>query len=242
MFLWGHGLLSSMAAEDRLGLIDWSVLVGDGWRVVRYDARGHGESPGDAEPASYRWGALSEDQLRLVDGPFVVGGASMGAATALTTAVAAPGRVRALVLVIPPTAWSTRPRQSRLYRIGANIVGTMGGGLLDFLARAAPTPPALRPRDARDLLAVDGIPKQRIAAIMRGAADSDLPDEQVIAAIDVPALILAWSGDDGHPLTTAERLHDLLGSSSLHIADTRSDLDRWTARVREFLAPYAPGP
>ncbi len=39
---------------------------------------------------------------------FVAGGSSMGCATSIYAALLAPERMKALVLVIPPTAWETR--------------------------------------------------------------------------------------------------------------------------------------
>ena len=39
-------------------------------------------------------------------------------------------------------------------------------------------------------------------------------------------MILAWIDDPGHPLSTAERLHELINDSELHVASTPADLDR----------------
>jgi len=82
---------------------------------------------------------------------------------------------------------------------------------------------------------VSGIPRARLAAILRGAADSDLPEPSAVAGIRVPTLILAWSGDRGHPLNTAERLHELIADSDLRVAETSEDLDGWPSLVRSFL-------
>ena len=106
--IWGHGLTSSRAAEDRAMLIDARGLASV-TGLVRYDARGHGESALSSNPADYAWDAMARDQLALADhlaiDRYVAGGASLGAATALHAAVIAPERIVALVLVIPPTAW-----------------------------------------------------------------------------------------------------------------------------------------
>jgi pimeloyl-ACP methyl ester carboxylesterase len=121
--VWGHGLLSDRASEDELGLFDWSAL--DGVRLVRYDARGHGASSAPADPDELRWSALAQDMLAVGEAVgasrFVAGGASMGCATALHAAVAAPERVEALVLVIPPTAWETRTAQAQMYAAGVEL-------------------------------------------------------------------------------------------------------------------------
>ena len=110
-FLWAHGLTSSIAAERDGGLFQWE----DGVELVRYDARGHGRSPAGSSSADYEWPSLAEDFLAVADSvgfdSMVAGGASMGCATVLYAALAAPSRVDALVLAIPPTAWETRAAQ-----------------------------------------------------------------------------------------------------------------------------------
>jgi pimeloyl-ACP methyl ester carboxylesterase len=73
------------------------------WRVVRYDARGHARSEAPGDPAAYTPETFAGDLGRVLDGPTaVVGGLSMGAATALRFALAHPARVRALVLAAFP--------------------------------------------------------------------------------------------------------------------------------------------
>lgn len=87
-FVWGHGLTSSRADDGKPPvMIDWE-RVANHVEVTRYDARGHGESAFTAEPEGYSWAELSKDQLELLDqlgmDRVILGGASMGAATACT--------------------------------------------------------------------------------------------------------------------------------------------------------------
>ena len=49
--------------------------------------------------------------------------------------------------------------------------------------------------------------------------------------LDIPALILAWDTDPGHPVTTAQRLCDLLPEATLHIAKTTTDIATWPTQV-----------
>jgi pimeloyl-ACP methyl ester carboxylesterase len=244
-FVWGHGLTMSMATEDAApGLDVWREL--EGWRIVRYDARGHGASPGPIDPAAYRWEQLARDQLALLDDlavdSAVLAGASMGAATALWSTVLAPERVRALMLVIPPTAWATRPAQARTYRAMAGLVSLpLAARFLRFASRFAPTPPVLRDELAPLARAmVDGalrLEPRRMAAIFRGAADSDLPSLEAIASAvgERPVLVLAWTGDDGHPRSSAEALAGALADAELHVASTPADVLAWPAVVADFL-------
>jgi len=80
----------------------------DRWRVVRWDARGHARSGAPGAPAAYTPDLAVDDLRRVLDhvgaGVAVVGGLSMGAATALGFALAHPARVRGLVLASYPDA------------------------------------------------------------------------------------------------------------------------------------------
>src|SRR5438067_12666005 len=85
LLLWGHGLMSDMQFEDETRLM--LPLPGDGVRIVRYDARGHGTSGATQHDDDYRWSSLAQDMLGVLDSAgadtAVLGGASMGTATAL---------------------------------------------------------------------------------------------------------------------------------------------------------------
>ncbi len=139
--VWGHGLTSSMASEDELGLFDWSTIRST-HRVLRYDARGHGDSGSTPDPHDLSWSELALDQLALADqlgiGTFVAGGAPMGCATALHAAVTAPERIRGLLLVIPPTAWESRAAQIDTYRAMADLIEA--GDHQTLLAAQRPSP------------------------------------------------------------------------------------------------------
>src|SRR3954468_915023 len=101
-FVWAHGLMESMAADDKVPWIQWNQLT-DVIKLVRYDARGHGQSEASTNLADYHWSALAQDMLALADAvgfdTFVAGGQSMGCATSIYTALAAPERIRGLVLM-----------------------------------------------------------------------------------------------------------------------------------------------
>lgn len=239
--VWGHGLTSSMASEDELGLFDFDAIAAAA-TVLRYDARGHGESGSSLDSAHYHWRALARDQLELADrlgiATYVAAGASMGAATALHAAVLAPDRIRGLVLVIPPTAWATRAAQTDVYAAMAELVAA--GDHTTLLAGAGLRPPPdpftddpyFGERFERVLRETD--PKQ-LARVFRGAVTTDLPAPEKVARIEVPTLILGWTGDPGHPANTAARLQELIAGAELAMAATPDGLAGWTSRVMTFL-------
>jgi 3-oxoadipate enol-lactonase len=241
-FLWGHGLMGSMAQDDAADLLEWDVIA-QATRLLRYDARGHGRSEATLDPGDYRWSEMASDVWSLADAyaarVAVVGGLSMGCATALHAAAAAPERVAGLVLVAPPTAWDTRPRQARIYRGMAKIIESFGLAPLRYaalLARLIPTPDylaKLRDSVTGSLVRSDA---RVVVAALRGAADSDLPSPSTLAALDAPALILAWRGDSAHPLSTADALADALPHADLRIAASLEEVGAWSLTIRDFVS------
>lgn len=220
-----HGLTSSRSRDRVLNLDLGRGLSGT--RLLRYDARGHGRSTGRAVPEDYRWPVLADDLLRLLDA-WIPGeqvhavGPSMGTATLLHAAVREPGRFSGLTLVVPPTAWETRAQKSVQYRNDAAAIEA--GGLSAFLAAAVHAPPSANlgvPETVPDVI------ESLLPSLFRGAALSDLPDEAEIAAITCPTTILAWTNDPSHPVSTAERLREVLPQSTLRVASTPSDLAQW---------------
>ncbi len=221
-----HGLTSSRA-RDRLLNLDLGRGL-HGTRLLRYDARGHGESTGRPVAEDYRWPNLAEDLLLLLDDRFpgerVHGvGPSMGCATMLHAALLDPERFSGFTLMAPPTAWGSRVAKAAEYRRTADLVAKHGPQALLDVERDHVDPPAIagapvtRPDIADELL----------PWVFRGASMSDLPAQRALTAIDVPTTILAWTEDPAHPLTTAQALVKLLPRSVLHVASTRADVDRW---------------
>jgi pimeloyl-ACP methyl ester carboxylesterase len=238
-FVWGHGMTSSVAADDATGVFGWSSL--SDVRLVRYDAPGHGRSPIGASADDHHWDQLAGDMLRVADqagfSSFVAGGASMGAATTLHAAVQQPERISGMVLVIPPTAWETRAAQAGVYRLAADIVEQGGVEALVELERQVPGAgplgdPELREAFEQHLLEMA---PRALIRIFEGAMASDLPPPEAIAALRQPTLLLAWTDDPGHPLSTAEQLHDLLPESDLHVAHSLAEARGWPATVQAFL-------
>ena len=123
-----HGLTSSRARDVALGL---DLTAGqDALRVLRYDARGHGRSPGPEYPAAYRWAALAKDLEHVSeefspDAPVHAVGQSMGAATILTSAAAGKSYA-SMTLCIPPTAWELRGDRAGMYERSARFVEDHG--------------------------------------------------------------------------------------------------------------------
>jgi pimeloyl-ACP methyl ester carboxylesterase len=244
-FVWTHGLTNSMAHEDETGLFDWSALLAAGRRVVRYDVRGHGRSGFTPATGDHAWEELALDLLALLDelgiDRAVLGGASLGSAVSLHAAAVVPDRVAALVLAIPPTAWLTRADQARRYEAAAGLIEARGLGAYIAACRMQPQPPVfsgwldgLWERLYRSWEAEPETCRQRFPAIFRGAAASTLPDDDVLAGLDVPTLVLAWATDPGHPVSTARRLGELLPDVEVIVDADAEAIAGWPERVLEF--------
>ncbi|GAB2621291.1 alpha/beta hydrolase [Kocuria himachalensis] len=229
-----HGLLSDQAANTAGGLDLASALTGH--RTVRYDARGHGRSAAEPVAEDWTWPRLAEDLLHLLDavapGEPVHGiGPSMGAATLLHAALAEPRRFRSLTLCVPSTAWGSRRDQAGTYRRSADLVERHGLEAYLRAGRAAVRPPAVADRPAHPPRVDPGL----LPAVLRGAASTDLPPVDELSRIGVPVLVLAWSGDATHPLSTAEALRAALPGDGLHVAGTPAELAEWPRRCAAFV-------
>ncbi|WP_110241779.1 alpha/beta fold hydrolase [Nocardioides gilvus] len=221
-----HGLTSSRY-RDRLLDLDLGRGL-SGTRLLRYDARGHGRSTGREVPEDYRWPVLADDLLRLLDAWFpgerVHGvGPSMGTGTLLHAAVRDPDRFSSLTLLVPPTAWETRSAKQADYLKAADFVEREGSEAFVRIGRAVARPPATlgAPETVPD------VADHLLPTVLRGAAVSDLPDPEVIAGVDVPTTLLAWTEDPSHPVSTAQALVDLLPRATLEVASTPDEVARW---------------
>jgi pimeloyl-ACP methyl ester carboxylesterase len=101
----GRGPALVLAHGHACGVRSWDPQLrglADQYRVIVYDARGHGLSEVPREPSAYSQQHLVDDLCGLMDHlglrTAAVGGLSMGGSVALTFAVAHPDRVSALIL------------------------------------------------------------------------------------------------------------------------------------------------
>lgn len=234
-----HGLSSSRENNRRMGLAEFSEVAAT-HRLISYDARGHGDTPGTADEADYDWMNLAGDLLALADefsrdAPVSAIGSSMGTGTLLHAVTRRPDRFDRLVLTAPPTAWETRAAQAGGYRALADMIEHGEPGQWQAMVSKMPVPPIFE--------GLPGYPQppaiadELIPTVFRGAAGADLPPLDLIGAtVMQPTLIIAWAGDPGHPVSTGEALHRAIAGSVLHISDTQADLQTWGRRAADFFA------
>jgi pimeloyl-ACP methyl ester carboxylesterase len=186
------------------------------YRVIAYDARGHGKS---ARAASYAIGTLADDLLRVIDtvagSPAIVIGHSMGGATALVAAATRPAAIRALVLEEPVVDNWDRDWRADYY---ANVRAALdkSGEPSAFKRAVASLPlPARGPRGERTVGEVRGFyAADRLATYYKDVDPAFVeqfghskPDghEQVVGAVPtMPTLLLATGAADGSALKEGE--------------------------------------
>lgn len=249
-FVWGHGLSASIEAENVLDWFQWDNFPNT-IKLVRYDARGHGKSQLSKNPEDYHWRNLGQDMLGVADAvgarKLIAGGSSMGCGSTIYAALGAPERIKALVLVIPPTAWETRAAQGAIWNrfaligrlLGGKGMGKMMGKNID---RMLPT--WLIDAEPEKIEGVaKGLKAQKRSAlwnIFKGAGLTDLPPRDEFKTIaGIPCLVLAWVGDPTHPVSSAEEVHRLLPKSDLFIAQGYEDFKTIPRRIRDFVIKYA---
>ncbi|BBZ15992.1 alpha/beta fold hydrolase [Mycolicibacterium gadium] len=238
-FGYAHGILLSRAAVRELGLFDIDAIAADR-RLLAYDQRGHGRSTGRSKPADYRFEQAADDLLDLLDAagidePIDFAGSSLGAAAALYAALTAPHRFRRLALLIPPVAWESGPHQLRQWYFDtADLIDDIGAAAWRRQWADAPSLPIFAEYPQGKFTPdVDDVV---VSSALRGAGLSDLPEPAKLASLPHPTLILAWDTDALHPVSTAQRLAQLIPNSTLHIARTVDDVKTWTQRTADFFS------
>jgi pimeloyl-ACP methyl ester carboxylesterase len=215
-----HGL----TATRRYVVMGSRALERGGHRVVLYDARGHGRSSPAPAPDDYGYEALALDLLALLDDRgierAVLGGASMGAQTALRLALDHGDRVAGLVLATP--AYTPDGGHSDLARWDALSDGLRTGGVEGFVAAyGEPDVPAAW-RDT-----VIRVLHQRLGAHEHPDAVADalraVPRSRPfvawdeLAELDLPVVVVASrdEADPGHPYAVAERYAEAIPGAEL---------------------------
>jgi pimeloyl-ACP methyl ester carboxylesterase len=193
-----HGFAADMNINYvRAGIFD--ALLDAGYRVIAFDARGHGLSSKPTDPAAYADDAMRRDVQALLDhlkiDECIVVGYSMGGHTALRLAPHEP-RVTALALL----------------GIGESV-GRIDGGpdTREHLVEAleADDPDDIEHPALRRFRLMAGLDREPLVALM-GAPWVDTRDR--LDEIDLPVILIVGDDDEnaGNPAPLAERLHATL--------------------------------
>ena len=130
--IFAHGL----TGYRRTTQAQFATLL-DRYMVVSFDQRGHGASSPLTEPGAYEVGLMAEDLAQVMNAlsieRAIIGGESMGAATALEFALRYPERVSHLLLTAPAFGGEESTERERFIKI-ANTIRAVG--LKEFVGAA----------------------------------------------------------------------------------------------------------
>ncbi len=233
-----HGLLMSRKMHRPLS----RRLAERGYRAVSLDFLGHGDSDRPATMTSYSMQEFGREIIALLDhlevDQAVVQGTSLGANAALEAAVAAPERIRGMVIEMP---------------VLDNAILGAGVAFLPFMVALRFAAPAIRVLNT----VAGAIPTARVPAIdmlMDWPRDPPAPSLAVLQGlffgriapptavrrtIEVPALVVGHPNDPIHPFTDSDELVRELPNGKLveaeSIIEMRMRPERLTAEIAAFV-------
>jgi 3-oxoadipate enol-lactonase len=183
-----------------------AAALSDHWRVIRYDHRGHGQSP--APPGPYSLEELGADAVALLDGLGVarahVVGLSLGGMVGLWLAAHHPDRVDHLVVLCssaylgPPQPWHDRAATVRAGGTDTVVQAVVDRWLTPAGAAGDPDL-VLRLRTMAAATAAEGY-----ASCCEAIAGTDLRGD--LDRIGAPTLLIAGAQDPAAPPEYAERI------------------------------------
>src|SRR5262245_36538960 len=213
VLLHGFPLSSEIWHAQRAGL-------GDRWRVITPDLRGHGKSP--ASDGAYSMETMARDLLALLDSlqisKAVVLGHSMGGYVTLAAAKIAPHRFLGLGLVASQAAADTEEaRQGRfkmIEKVTAEGNSAVAGAMIPRLFAPGADPKIV---DAARQMILN-TPRAGIIGTLRAMAARE-NTEAVLEKMKVPVLLLAGEQDQIIPLARSQSLAAAVPAAKLAIIE-----------------------
>ncbi|MFO8089927.1 MAG: 3-oxoadipate enol-lactonase [Desulfatiglandaceae bacterium] len=215
----GEAVMLSHSLASNLEMWDPQVpaLVEKGFRVLRYDIRGHGGS--DIPPGPYTMEMLADDATALLDSLEIEKvhfcGLSMGGMIGQLLGARSPGRLISLILsstsayMPPPHLWN-----ERIEAVRKGGMESVADATIDrwFTGKGRKQIPE-RVKAIKDLILAT--PPEGFCACCEAIRDMDLRD--VIPDITVPTMVIVGSLDPGTPVSAAEYICSRIESSRLKV-------------------------
>jgi 3-oxoadipate enol-lactonase len=236
-------VLNHSLGLDRTMWFQQTPVLAEGYSVLTWDARGHGESA--TTPGPYDFDLMAQDLVGLMDALSIdraaVVGLSMGGATAMNVAATHPDRVSTLVLC-DTSAWygpdaekNWRERAEGVIDDGIESIRVVQAGRW-FTDSFRKREPEIMDR-ILDLLMAANL--QGYVATMEGLGQLDLRPK--LKEIECPTLVVVGREDPSTPPTMAEEIHRSIQGSRLVVLDDARHLapvekpDEFNRLVLEFL-------
>jgi pimeloyl-ACP methyl ester carboxylesterase len=225
-----HGL----TATRRYVVHGSNALVRRGFRLVSYDARGHGESDPAPQPPDYGYPDLRADLAAVIDErvgegrPVVLAGHSMGAHTIASLVLERPEGIAGVVIIGPATVGTPLTEESLAE--WDRLADALEEGGIDEFVRVNESPAldehwrGVVARITRERLGrhrhVDAV-ADALRVVPRSLPFEGLGELEFVA---VPALVVAShdEADPGHPRSVAEAWAERLPDARL-IGEARGE-------------------
>lgn len=220
-------LCHGITATRRYVLHGSNALPRAGYRVITYDARGHGESEPAPSGQGYGYPELVKDLETIVAGHleegerFLLGGHSMGAHTAVAYALRHPERLAGLA-VIGPTYLGTIQQSSLDYWDGLAAALEADGieGFLAYIGENQGIDPRWRDsvlRFTRERMLLQEHPEALVRALREVPRSRPFDSMEELRDLQVPALVVASNdeADPGHPYEAAAAYAEALPQAQL---------------------------
>jgi pimeloyl-ACP methyl ester carboxylesterase len=229
------------------------AIARDGFTLVSYDARGHGESDPAEQDQPYDYPRLVADLGRVVascggEGRPVLAGHSMGAHTIAAFALADPDAVGAAVLICPAST-GTPLGPDDLADWDSLAAGLEQGGVEGFLsAYDDGLDPQWRDtllRIARDRLSLHRHPEAVARALREVPRSMPFDGMDELERLEVPALVIASrdEADPGHPREVGEEWAQRIPGARFLIEDEGSSPLAWQGgRLSKEIAAFCREP
>jgi 3-oxoadipate enol-lactonase len=235
--IFSHSLCCSSAMWDRQAL---ALANSNLYRTVRYDLRGHGQTPSTESACTIE--NLAADVLALADHleieQFAFVGSSIGGLIGMELAITNPERLRGLVL--SNTAANMSPRERWDKRIEQVRNGEFSKLALSNIERWLPDSFKNREPQISEVLSVQALKTdgKSYASLCAAIREADYRDG--IASIRTPVLVTG-STEDVAPVSVAESLSRAIPGSRLRIFQESGHLssvdqaEEYSAVLLDFL-------
>ena len=210
-------LSNSLASNLSMWASQVPALLAAGWRVLRYDTRGHGQS--SVPPGPYSVEGLAADVLGLMDALKLTKvhfcGLSMGGMTGQMLATHHSARLHSLVLCAtaaymgPPELWAGRIKLVAEGGMAAAADGTISRW---FTKRGQRQMPEQVAAVKAGILATPAAGFIACAGAIR-----DMDQRETIGAIRAPTLVMVGALDPGTTVEAARLMHTRIAGAELLI-------------------------
>lgn len=215
--VWLGGFMSDMTGTKAQALAEWAVANGRAY--VRFDYFGHGASKGDfADGTITRW---RDDAIAVLDelaiGDVVLVGSSMGGWIACLAAIAAPARVKAMVLIAPAPDFTEKLMTPEIPPDGHAALAADGVWMRpSAYGDPYPITRALLEDGARwSILDGSPIPIEVPVRILQGGEDPDVPWRHALElahALKSSDVVFTLIKDGDHRLSRPQDIDRLIGA------------------------------